>query len=183
MTSCDQHKSPGLPLTLSCTRETTSLSFQLLLSGISRLGSHTCRRHRCSYLHFTYDKADSSPGGRAAGCGRNHCRCSQRSPSGPSHGGNTSCRVAGLCQRGNEERGGLAVALACWRGQLLSVFSPRWSCLGQAAVIKFLIFRSALKEPVDQAEAIIGGFCRGKRCQPHVKQDGVAEVPGQGIRI
>lgn len=66
----------------------------------------------------------------------------------------------------------LAVALVCWRGQLLSVFSPHWSCLGQGptafwrepqtTVMKFLIFQSALKEPVDQAEAITGGFSQGK---------------------
>ena len=50
-------------------------------------------------------------------------------------------------------------------------------------VIKFLILRSALKEPADQAEAIIGGFSRGKSLPPHGKPDGVAKVPWWGIRI
>lgn len=57
-------------------------------------------------------------------------------------------------------------------GQLLSVFSPHWRCLGQGPpafwrqpqtmVIKFRVLQSALKEPVDQAEAITGGSSKGK---------------------
>lgn len=85
----------------------------------------------------------------------------------------------------------LAVALVCWQGPLLSVLTtfavsgpgPYSILAGDSDhVTTFLVFWYARKEPAGQAEGVIGGFCKSW-FQRHVKQDGAAEVPQQGIRI